>query len=95
MPIYEYECISKGHRFEEMQKISDQPLEICKVCGGKVKKLISNTAFSLKGSGWYKDGYSSSTPASAKAEAKPAKAESTSTVSAAATSTPKKKEKLG
>ena len=27
-------------------------------CGGKLKKLISQTSFSLKGGGWYKDGYS-------------------------------------
>jgi putative FmdB family regulatory protein len=59
MPIYEYECIEKKHRFEELQKISDRPLTTCKVCGGKVKKLISATAFQLKGGGWYKDGYSS------------------------------------
>ncbi len=59
MPIYEYECLEKGHRFEELQKVSDRPITKCKVCGGKVRKLISPTAFMLKGGGWYKDGYSS------------------------------------
>ncbi|MEZ4703639.1 MAG: zinc ribbon domain-containing protein [Bdellovibrionota bacterium] len=94
MPIYEYECISKGHRFEELQKISDQPIAQCKVCGGVVKKLISNTAFSLKGSGWYKDGYSSSTSASENST-------STKTSESASSEAPKdttptqKKENLG
>jgi putative FmdB family regulatory protein len=72
MPIYEYECIPKKHRFEELQKISDRPITKCKVCGGKVKKLVSQTAFQLKGGGWYKDGYGSgngSKPKKASSEA--------------------------
>jgi len=68
MPIYEYECISQGHRFEVMQKMSDEPIQICEKCGGKVRKLISSAGFMLKGSGWYKDGYSSSKPSSTPAE---------------------------
>ena len=59
MPIYEYECTEKGHRFDVMQKISDAPIKTCQVCGGQVKKLISASAFHLKGGGWYKDGYAS------------------------------------
>lgn len=57
MPIYEYECLTNRHRFEELQKISDLPLSKCKVCGGKVKQLISTASFQLKGNGWSKDGY--------------------------------------
>ena len=60
MPIYEYECLDKGHRFEAFRKIGDRPLRTCEVCGGKVRKLVSSSAFHLKGSGWYKDGYTSS-----------------------------------
>jgi putative FmdB family regulatory protein len=70
MPIYEYECVDKKHRFEAMQKIADRPLKKCTVCGGKVRKLVSNAAFSLKGGGWYKDGYASTNGASGKSEAK-------------------------
>jgi putative FmdB family regulatory protein len=66
MPIYEYECLDKGHRFEELQKVSDRPLSKCKVCGGKVKKLISSTSFQLKGGGWYKDGYGNGNGGSSK-----------------------------
>jgi predicted nucleic acid-binding Zn ribbon protein len=41
-----------------MQKITEGPLTVCKSCGGKLKKLISNTSFVLKGSGWYVTDYS-------------------------------------
>jgi len=52
MPIYEYNCRKCGH-FEVTQKITDEPLSRCPTCKGKVRKLISNTYFQLKGSGWY------------------------------------------
>ncbi len=42
-----------------MQKFSDTPLTVCPACGGKLKKLISNTSFVLKGSGWYVTDYAS------------------------------------
>lgn len=52
MPIYEYECRNCG-TFEMTQKITESPLRKCPTCKGKVKKLISNTSFQLKGTGWY------------------------------------------
>ena len=52
MPIYEYQCQKCG-TFETTQKITDKPLAKCPTCKGKVKKLISNTSFQLKGTGWY------------------------------------------
>jgi putative FmdB family regulatory protein len=57
MPIYEYECLSCGLTTEAMQKFSDEPLAACTECGGRLKKLISNTSFVLKGTGWYKTDY--------------------------------------
>lgn len=57
MPVYEYQCEECHLTFEAMQKFSDPPLTECRSCGGKVKKLISQTAFSLKGDGWYQQGY--------------------------------------
>lgn len=63
MPVYEYECRDCGKNFEELQSINDKPLKKCRFCGGKVRRLISQTSFSLKGSGWYKDGYSNPKPA--------------------------------
>ena len=52
MPVYEYECQKCG-TFETTQRITDEPLSKCPTCKGKVKKLISNTSFQLKGTGWY------------------------------------------
>jgi putative FmdB family regulatory protein len=57
MPIYEYQCTECGKTFEIFQKISDEPLTQCKVCKGRLTKLISNCAFHLKGTGWYVTDY--------------------------------------
>ena len=59
MPIYEYECTKCSKHFEIMQKISDDTLTSCRKCGGELKKLITNTSFVLKGSGWYVTDYPS------------------------------------
>ena len=66
MPIYEYQCTKCGEVFEAFQKITDEPLSQCKFCQAKVEKLISQSSFQLKGSGWYLTDYarrSSSGPA--------------------------------
>jgi putative FmdB family regulatory protein len=52
MPIYEYQCQKCG-TFEVSQRITEKPLAKCPTCRSKVKKLISNTSFQLKGTGWY------------------------------------------
>jgi putative FmdB family regulatory protein len=57
MPVYEYQCQSCGNQFELRQKFSDQPASECPTCKGEVKKLISSAAFTLKGGGWYNEGY--------------------------------------
>jgi len=57
MPMYEYECSACGLVFEVRQKFSEPPLTSCRDCGGPVKKLISRTGFTLKGDGWYEQGY--------------------------------------
>src|SRR5438552_3125230 len=56
MPIYEYRCEHCGD-FEEMQRITDPPLVRCPTCRRKVRRLISNTSFQLKGTGWYATDY--------------------------------------
>ena len=57
MPVYEYQCTECGQIKEAFQKISDSPLEICPHCKGHLKKLISQSTFHLKGSGWYVTDY--------------------------------------
>jgi putative FmdB family regulatory protein len=57
MPIYEYECKKCGNIEEIFQKISDKPLAKCKRCSGRLHKLISQSTFHLKGTGWYVTDY--------------------------------------
>ena len=57
MPIYEYQCTKCGRRVEMMQKITDESLQTCPSCKGKLRRLMSLTSFQLKGSGWYATDY--------------------------------------
>ena len=56
MPIYEYRC-TKGHTFEEMQRMTDDPLTECKVCGAPVQRVFHPVAVHFKGSGFYNTDY--------------------------------------
>ena len=54
MPIYEYRCSNCGHELEALQKLADAPLVVCPSCNAQsLVKLVSASAFQLKGSGWY------------------------------------------
>ncbi len=57
MPIYEYRCEECGKIFEKIQKGFDERTEPCPTCGGQAGRIISNTSFVLKGSGWYVTDY--------------------------------------
>jgi putative FmdB family regulatory protein len=57
MPVYEYQCQQCGKELEVTQRITDESLKICPSCGGALQKLISNTSFILKGTGWYVTDY--------------------------------------
>ena len=57
MPIYEYQCEVCGHRFEVMQKFSDEPIKECVICSGPVRRVLSPPALVFKGSGWYATDY--------------------------------------
>ncbi len=76
MPVYEYECIKCGRVEEAIQRFSDKPLSKCKHCSGKLHKLISQSAFHLKGSGWYVTDYANKSKTSS---SKPPKADSAAT----------------
>ena len=73
MPLYEYECQQCHRRVEKIQKFSDGPLTVCPHCSGTLERTLTAPAIQFKGSGWYKDLYSSAKPAApAAGEAKPA-----------------------
>jgi putative FmdB family regulatory protein len=57
MPFYEYRCKACGHELEMMQRITEEPQRKCPSCGGQLNRLISNTSFILKGTGWYATDY--------------------------------------
>ena len=58
MPIYEYQCKSCGNEYEAFQRISDEGRPPCDHCGsGEVQRLVSLSAFHLKGNGWYVTDY--------------------------------------
>jgi len=68
MPLYEYECSACHRRTEKIQKFSDPEITACPHCGGALARVLSAPAFSLKGGGWYADGYGSAKPAAAGGE---------------------------
>ena len=75
MPIYEYRC-EKGHSFDVMQSMSDDPLTSCEVCGAPVQKVLHAPAVHFKGSGFYTTDYGKKKAAGSGSEPKKEKAES-------------------
>lgn len=88
MPIYEYRCEKCDSHFEVIQKFSDKPLKYCSNCKGRLTKLISQTSFQLKGSGWYVTDYAKS----AKTASKSDESSHPATESSPKSDTPAKKE---
>jgi putative FmdB family regulatory protein len=56
MPTYEYRCLN-GHNFEVIQRMSDDPVETCEVCGAPVERVFHPVAVHFKGSGFYTTDY--------------------------------------
>ena len=56
MPIYEYRC-EKGHTFEVMQKMTDDPVTSCEVHGTPVERVFHPVAVHFKGKGFYNTDY--------------------------------------
>lgn len=101
MPTYEYVC-AEGHTFEEVQKMSDAPIDRCPQCGSAAERRVSGGAgLIFRGSGFYitdygKDGKGPrkepEAPAAAKAESTPASSGSPAAATPAATPTAKSPE---
>ncbi len=89
MPLYEYECLACKRHTEKIQKFSDPEITICPHCGGDLKRVITAPAFSLKGGGWYADGYGNAKPAALASDSAPSSGDDTSAPAAKdGTSTP-------
>lgn len=73
MPFYEYRC-EKGHTFEVMQRMTDDPVTKCEMCGAPVQRVFHPVAVHFKGSGFYNTDYG-------KKGAKPAEKSSSSETS--------------
>ena len=55
MPTYQYSCTECGERIEAVQKFTDEPLQVCSACGGKLRKVFSAVGIVFKGSGFYRN----------------------------------------
>jgi putative FmdB family regulatory protein len=57
VPTYQYACKQPacGHRFEAVQSFSDDPITVCPVCEGQVRKVFSAVGVVFKGSGFYRN----------------------------------------
>jgi putative FmdB family regulatory protein len=56
MPIYEYRC-EKGHTFEVMQRMTDDPVATCETCDRPVQRVFHPVAVHFKGKGFYNTDY--------------------------------------
>jgi putative FmdB family regulatory protein len=77
MPIYEYRC-ERGHTFEAMQRMTDDPLTSCSTCSAPVQRVFHPVAVHFKGSGFYSTDYGkkksgSSSDSGGKSESKESK----------------------
>ena len=56
MPLYEYRC-ERGHTFEVLQRMSDDPVASCETCEAPVQRVFHPVAVHFKGSGFYTTDY--------------------------------------
>ena len=80
MPIYEYRC-EKGHTFEVMQRMTEDPLATCSTCGAPVQRVFHPVAVHFKGSGFYNTDYGkkktgASSESGSKSDSKPSESKS-------------------
>jgi putative FmdB family regulatory protein len=84
MPTYKYRCNNCGHQFEARQRMTDDPLSECPVCGGDLRRVVGSVGIVFKGNGFYVTDHRNGsgrvqTPEKTEkpAESKPADSEST------------------
>ena len=90
MPTYSYTCDACGKSFEKEQRIVEDPIKACELCGKpKARRQIVSGNFILKGGGWYSDGYGSKGSAKASNGSSSSSSSSTSTGASSSESTGK------
>lgn len=54
MPTYSYACTECGNRFDAVQAFTDDALDVCPKCSGRLRKLFGSVGVVFKGSGFYR-----------------------------------------
>lgn len=75
MPLYEYRC-EKGHTFEVIQPMADDPVTECEICGAPAQRVLHAPAIHFKGSGFHNTDYGTRSSNKQKQAAAAAKKES-------------------
>jgi len=81
VPTYGYKCQRCEREFDVWQKMTDEPVASCPVCGGAGRRLFFPAGIVFKGAGFYATDSRAAKPAS--------NGSSTSSSSSTETSTPK------
>jgi putative FmdB family regulatory protein len=53
MPIYIYRCKDCNHEFEIRQRMTEEPLTLCPVCQGEIRRVVNSVGVVFKGKGFY------------------------------------------
>jgi putative FmdB family regulatory protein len=89
MPIYEYRC-ERGHTFEVMQRMTDDPLTVCDEHGTPVQRVFHPVAVHFKGSGFYSTDYGKKKSGAASASSEGSSSEGSSSEGSASDSSSSK-----
>jgi putative FmdB family regulatory protein len=89
MPIYEYRC-ERGHTFEVMQRMTDDPLTVCDEHGTPVQRVFHPVAVHFKGSGFYSTDYGKKKTGAASSSSEGSSSDSSSKSDSADSSSKKK-----
>jgi putative FmdB family regulatory protein len=89
MPIYEYRC-ERGHTFEVMQRMTDDPLTVCDEHGTPVQRVFHPVAVHFKGSGFYNTDYGKKKSGAAGASSEGSSSDSSSSDSSSSDSSSSK-----
>jgi putative FmdB family regulatory protein len=94
MPIYEYRC-ERGHTFEVMQRMTDDPLTVCDEHGTPVQRVFHPVAVHFKGSGFYNTDYGKKKTGAASASSEGSSSEDSSSDASKSDSSSSKSDSSG